>query len=64
MAETDRQARNHHIHRNARLGPRRSVAMTFGIMRVCGPKAVVLGRRNSAAQQTSGQLHAGFRQVG
>src|SRR5277367_6715793 len=29
MAETDRQARNHHIHRNARLGPRRSV--TFGI---------------------------------
>src|SRR5271167_928418 len=31
MAETDRQARNHHIHRNAGLGPRRSVAMTFGI---------------------------------
>src|SRR5271154_598556 len=33
MAETDRQARNHHIHRNARLGPRRSVTMTFGMRR-------------------------------
>ena len=33
MAETDRQARNHHIHRNAGLGPRRSVTMTFGIRR-------------------------------
>src|SRR5665811_1475854 len=31
MAEADRQARNHHIHRDARLGPRRSAAMTFGI---------------------------------
>ena len=31
MAETDRHARNHHIHRKARLGSRRSVAMTFGI---------------------------------
>ena len=31
MAETDRQARNHHIHRNARLGSCRSVAMTFGL---------------------------------
>ena len=39
MAETDRQARNHHIHRNARLGPRRSVAMTFGITR-CPYKGV------------------------
>jgi transposase len=31
MAETDRPARKNHIHRNARLGSRRSVAMTFGI---------------------------------
>ena len=31
LAEADRQARNHHIHRDARLGPRRSAAMTFGI---------------------------------
>ena len=31
MAETDRQARNHHIHRNARLGSRRSAAMTLGM---------------------------------
>jgi len=29
MAQTDRQARNQHIHRG--MGPRRSVAMTFGI---------------------------------
>ena len=34
MAETDRPARNDHLHRNARLGSRRSVAMTFGIS--CG----------------------------
>jgi hypothetical protein len=30
MAKADRQARNHHIHRDARLSPRRSVAMTLG----------------------------------
>jgi hypothetical protein len=34
------------------------------LKRVCGPKAVVLGRGDSAAQQISGQLHADFRQVG
>jgi hypothetical protein len=30
-ASSDRQARNHHIHRNAGLGQRRSVTLTFGI---------------------------------
>ena len=31
MAKAHRQTRNHHIHRNARLGACRSAAMTFGI---------------------------------
>jgi hypothetical protein len=31
MAKTHRPARNHHIHRNARLGSRRSAIMTLGI---------------------------------
>src|SRR3984957_1049519 len=33
MAKAHRSARTDHIHRNAGLGPHRSVAMTFGIRR-------------------------------
>src|SRR5271167_813316 len=33
MAKAHRPARNDHIHRNARLGSRRSAAMTLGITR-------------------------------
>src|ERR1700722_15242319 len=32
MAKAHRSARTDHIHRNAGLGPHRSVAMTFGMM--------------------------------
>ena len=31
LAKAHRSTRNDHLHRNARLGPRRSAAMTFGI---------------------------------
>src|ERR1700733_14559216 len=55
MAETDRQARNHHIHRNAGLGPRRSVAMTFGISRF----GAFYGRRNSPDSSVLNLTHAG-----
>ena len=34
IAKAHRQTRNHHIHRNARLGACRSAAMTFGITAV------------------------------
>src|SRR5271154_3527494 len=56
MAETDRQARNHHIHRNAGLGPRRSVAMTFGII----PKAPLTdSRRGFPRGEISDSIGAG-----
>jgi hypothetical protein len=34
MAQADRGSSQDHIHRNARLGPRRSLAMTLGISAV------------------------------
>src|SRR5271167_1646986 len=42
MAKTHRKARQNHIHRNARLGSRRSAVMTFGISRfLCGTPGVL-----------------------
>src|SRR5277367_5157150 len=32
LAKADRRSRENHIHRNARMGSRRSVTMTFGII--------------------------------
>ena len=34
LAKADRRSRENHIHRNARMGSRRSVTMTFGINRI------------------------------
>lgn len=41
------QARNHHVHRNARLGSRRSSVMTFGIRSLEGLVIVLGGQRST-----------------
>src|SRR5580704_1931669 len=39
LAKPHRSTRNHHLHRNARLGSRRSAAMTVGIRYAQGPRS-------------------------